>query len=380
MLSRRTFVLTAATLFVGLLAGPATHAAGPDPATYERLVGGATQFLAGAQAEDGSFSGQFGSGVTSLVATALMRHGRTPADPVVAKALDYVQGKVQPDGGVYQPGTRYRNYETCLAILCFSEAKQRLANDDKGDNGRYDLLLAGADRFIRDLQWDEGEGHGPESMNHGGGGYGKHGRPDGSNTGFLVEALKAGGADEDDPAVKAALLFVSRMQNLETEYNTSPFAAKVGDGGFYYTPAAGGQSQAGTTANGGLKSYGSMTYVGLKSMIYAGVGPDDPRVKAAYAWVSRNYTLDTNPGMGSAGYYYYLHTFAKALDALGKKTVTDAAGVEHDWRRELVEQLAKQQKADGSWINDNERWLESDPKLVAGYCLLALAYCTPEAP
>ena len=31
-----------------------------------------------------------------------------------------------------------------------------------------------------------------------------------------------------------------------------------------------------------LRSYGSMTYAGLKSMIFAGVGPDDPRVKAAY--------------------------------------------------------------------------------------------------
>ena len=60
-----------------------------------------------------------------------------------------------------------------------------------------------------------------------------------------------------------------------------------------------------------------MTYAGLKSMIYAGVKKDDPRVKAAYEWVQKHYTLDENPGMGGNGLYYYYHTFAKALDAIG---------------------------------------------------------------
>ena len=42
-----------------------------------------------------------------------------------------------------------------------------------------------------------------------------------------------------------------------------------------------------------------MTYAGLKSMIYAGVKHDDPRVKAAYEWIQKHYTLDENPGMGA---------------------------------------------------------------------------------
>ena len=37
--------------------------------------------------------------------------------------------------------------------------------------------------------------------------------------------------------MKKALVFVSRCQNLETEHNTTPFAAKIPDGGFYYTCA-----------------------------------------------------------------------------------------------------------------------------------------------
>ena len=98
--------------------------------------------------------------------------------------------------------------------------------------------------------------------------------------------------------MQKALVFVSRCQNLESEHNTTPFAAKVNDGGFYYTIAAGGQSQAGNTPDGGLRSYGSMTYAGLKSMIYAGVSQDDPRVKAAYEWIQRTLHARRKPRHG----------------------------------------------------------------------------------
>lgn len=352
----------------------AAEAGEGNQAEYQLIVSKAIQYLGEAQSEEGSFSSQYGTGVTSLVTTGLLRHGRSPQEPMVARALASLEKHVKPDGGVYMEGTRYRNYETCLAIMCFNEARQQLP---RSEATKYDNLLTDAEKFVKDLQWDAAEGHGIESMNYGGAGYGSHGRPDLSNTGFLIEALKSLGRGEDDPNMQAALVFVSRSQNLETSHNTSPFAAKVNDGGFYYTPAAGGQSQAGETESGGLRSYGSMTYVGLKSMLYAGVGPDDPRVKAAYDWAMRNYTVEKNPGMGSAGYYYYLHTFAKALDTVGKPVVVDEAGVEHDWRAELIDQLAASQSEDGSWVNPNERWLESDPNLVVGYCLLALSYCTP---
>jgi squalene-hopene/tetraprenyl-beta-curcumene cyclase len=175
-----------------------------------------------------------------------------------------------------------------------------------------------------------------------------------------------------DEAFKKIAVFVSRCQNLETQYNTTPFAAKNPDKGFYYTPAGGGSSPAGTTPNGGLRSYASMTYAGLKSMIYAGVGPDDPRVKAAFEWIQKFYDLESNPGLGSRGLYYYYH-------AMGVDVVEDAEGVKHDWRRELVAGLASRQRPDGSWINDNPYWMEGEPALVTGYALLALSYCRPAA-
>ena len=118
-----------------------------------------------------------------------------------------------------------------------------------------------------------------------------------------------------------------------------------------------------------------MTYAGLKSMIFAGVKPDDERVKAAYEWITKHYDLDENPGMADSGLYYYYHTFAKSLDAVGKPELVDDAGKSHDWKAELVAKMAKLQQHDGSWVNAQPRWLENDPNLVTGYVLLALSYC-----
>ncbi|MEM8946090.1 MAG: hypothetical protein AAGD11_13020 [Planctomycetota bacterium] len=335
-------------------------------ANLESLVQRGVAFVASAQDEDGSYSSFAGTGVTSLVTTALLRSGRQPSDPLIDRSLKYLSKHVRADGGIYQQGSRYRNYETCLAMLCFSEANR---------DGRYDQLLNSAEKFVKDIQWDGGENHDASSTSYGGAGYGKHNRPDLSNTNFLIEALKSVGNGPDDPAMQRALAFVSRCQNLETEHNDTKFAAKNPDGGFYYTAAAGGSSQAGETASGGLRSYGSMTYAGLKSMIYAGVGPEDPRVKAAFAWAQKHYTIQENPGMGDNGLYYYFHTFAKALDATGEDEIVDADGTTHNWRRDLIDELARRQQSDGSWLNSNERWLESDPNLVTGYALLTLSYC-----
>ena len=186
----------------------------------------------------------------------------------------------------------------------------------------------------------------------------------------------------DDPAYKKALVFVSRCQNLKGEHNDQPWAGLVNDGSFIYSGAGGGQTKSETLPNGGLVGYGSMTYAGIKSMIYAGVSKDDPRIKKAYEWIQKNYSLDSNPGMPSAfarrGLYYYYHTMAKCLHVLDLDYVVDAKGVKHDWRAELTAALAKRQRPDGSWLNEDDRWMEGDPNLVTGYALMALAYCKPK--
>jgi squalene-hopene/tetraprenyl-beta-curcumene cyclase len=369
-----TAVLTMTALLAACV--PAAMAAAdsptqPDGMAYRQAVERAIGFLrTKGQAPDGSYATAAGPGVTAVVTTAILRQGRSPDDPLVARSLKYLEGFIQPDGGIYEPKALYRNYETSLGVLCFSEANR---------DGRYDKVLKDADRFLKGLQWDESEGIDRTNVYYGGGGYGSHERPDMSNTQFLIDALVAVGNGPNDPAIQKALVFVSRCQNLETEYNTTQFAAKNPDGGFYYTVVGEGESKAGKTPNGGLRSYGSMTYAGLKSMIYAGVGPDDPRVKAAYEWIQKHYDLQSNPGVGTQGLYYYYHTFAKALAAMGVDKVRDSDGTEHDWRRELREELLRRQRPDGSWVNETPRWMEGEPSLVTGYALLALSYCRPGA-
>src|SRR3990167_9150780 len=53
-----------------------------------------------AQAPDGSYAAYGGPGVTAVVTASILRHGRTPNDPVVAKSLKYLEGFAQPDGAI----------------------------------------------------------------------------------------------------------------------------------------------------------------------------------------------------------------------------------------------------------------------------------------
>jgi squalene-hopene/tetraprenyl-beta-curcumene cyclase len=345
-------------------------AVGPEAAQLAKSRQKGAAFLKTAQADDGSWTSSEAPGVTGLVTFGLLSAGVSPDDPTVAKALKHLETFKQPDGGIYYSKGNHGNYETAIAVMVFSAANT---------SGKYTELLANADAFIRKLQWDETEQTAQGDVKFGGAGYGKSGdRPDLSNTVFLVEALAAAGATKDDPEVQKALLFISRCQNLETEFNTTPFAVKVNDGGFYYTPAAGGTSQAGNTPEGGLRSYGSMTYAGLKSMIYAGVKPDDPRVQAATTWIKKFYTVAENPGMGQQGVYYYHQMFAKALSTMNVDFFEDAQGVKHDWRKELAEHLFQAQQSNGSWVNGTPRWMEGDPHLATAYALMALKFCDPK--
>ncbi len=135
----------------------------------------------------------------------MLKHGRSPNDPAVAKSLKYLEKFVQRDGGIYSNGSPYQNYETSLAIQCFAAANA---------DGRYKNLLANAEKFIKSIQ----SAGNPADENYGGSGYDpKTKRADLSNTSFLFDALQAMGKGADDEAVKRALVFVSRCQNLETD-------------------------------------------------------------------------------------------------------------------------------------------------------------------
>jgi squalene-hopene/tetraprenyl-beta-curcumene cyclase len=310
-----------------------------------------------------------------MCTSALIRNGVPVENPQIQQSLSFIVGMVQPDGGIYAPGSNLRNYETSVAIMCLAQSDQLTAEP------RYQEIITQATNFLKEIQWDQGEGHQPISRHYGGQGYGKHQRPDASNTSFFLDALKEVKTETNSVAMNKAIVFISRCQNLPTPHNDAQFAQVVGDddrGGFVYSAVGEGETKAESNSNtpvGGLRSYASMTYAGLKSFLYAGIDKDDIRVQAALDWISRHYDLQSNPGVGQQGLFYYYHVFAKALAAYEQPVIKTADGEMHNWRNDLIKVLAEKQQSDGSWTNPSDRWYEGDPNLVTSYCLLALSYC-----
>jgi squalene-hopene/tetraprenyl-beta-curcumene cyclase len=356
-----------------------TRASGPDPQQWERTVDRAINYLKGAQAENGSWSKDPAArGVTGVALTGMLKTGKiTPQDPTAEKALKYIESLINPKAGHIagkDPAVGLQNYVTSINVMALCAA----------DRDSYKLVIADAVKFLKKLQWDEEEGKKPSDDFYGGAGYDSKSRPDLSNTQLFLDALREAGVPPDDPALKKAMRFVSRCQNLKSEHNDRPWAGKINDGSFIYTAAGGGETKVDVT-DGSLPGYGSMTYAGIKSLIYCGVSKDDPRIQKAYEWIQKHYTVDANPGMtpqaAHRGLYYYYHTMAKCLDTLGIDQVEvihpDGKKELRDWRADLTAALAKRQRADGSWVNDLDRWMEGDPNLVTGYALMALSYCKP---
>ena len=83
--------------------------------------------------------------------------------------------------------------------------------------------------------------------------------------------------------------------------------------------------------------------------------------------------------MGAVGLYYYYQIFAKALGTVGDDIITDEEGRNHDWKKDLVDELARKQHANGAWSNiKSVKWFESDPNLATSFALLALHHSRPD--
>ncbi|MDZ4831994.1 MAG: prenyltransferase/squalene oxidase repeat-containing protein [Phycisphaerae bacterium] len=319
--------------------------------------------------------------VTAMGAKAFEQAGTD--DAVTRKALKFVVDAIRERGydGASQAGIG--NYVASAVVSALAASGNR----------EFETELQGGVAWLKRNQWDQSEGLAPDQDWFGGAGYGNSKRPDLSNTQFMLDALHDAGVSPDDPAVQKALAFVARAQNLPSLNASAWSKSGSADGGFVYTPANGGESFASDKAGEGrygekmpegqprsLRSYGSMTYAGFKSLLYAGLSRDDPRVKAAFAWIAQHYTFDENPGLGPEGLYYYYHAMARALFASQQQVIpvaapkpgADAVTTNRAWREDLIAALTARQREDGAWINSADRWEESQADLATIYAILAL--------
>lgn len=328
------------------------------------------------QKPDGNWDDDGLPAFTALALTAAVRdpdlNKEAPFPEHIEKGFRWLLAQQKEDGGIYNRGLTVYNTATSVTALTAAGKKD------------YEPAIVKGRKHLIDQQWDIGKPKETDNQNDGGIGYGsKNDRSDMSNTYLAIEALAISkkvvedGEHGDQPDLdwEAAVTFLSRCQNLEAT-NDKEWASddEKNKGGFIYGPndTKAGEEKLpnGRTA---LRSYGSISYAGMLSLIYAKVSATDPRVVAVKEWLSKNYTLDENPGMGSQGLFYYYQTMSKALTAanIGKLSLAD--GKEADWKRELGEKILAGQRADGSWVNDNGRWMESNPVLVTAYTVMSLA-------
>jgi len=394
-MKRSTFIKLAlgGTLGAGLTSVPPTIARGEPTAhvpaqaknrslqlEIEHSIERGLAFLKTKQDAAGFWSEADYPALTGLVISGFLNSPTltdTPRPAFIEKGLKYLVSCAKPDGGIY--GQALANYNTSVVVMALSEA----------DPNAYGDVLRKARAFLIGQQNFYPKQDGKLNPYEGGIGYGDDGpHSDVSNTTFALEALQKSKAvllghdvtGAKDLDMDAALAFLQRCQNLP-QTNAQPWVTgdKKNLGGFIYTPLA-EDNHAEDIVDGKKvpRSYGSMSYSGLLSYIFADLTKTDPRVTAVYDWIGRNYSVAENPGLGSSGLFYYYHTMAKALSTYGADEVQIADGKTVNWRHDLALKLIDLQASEGSWVNGQSgRWWEKNPVLVTSYAVRALELIHP---
>ena len=342
----------------------------------KRAIERGNAYLKSIQHADGYWKTPKYPAYTALALTGALRSPSYKDAAHIRKGLDWLVKQQKEDGGIYTDGLATYNTATSLVALVAS-----------GDKKYYPAILK-ARRYLIKMQTNPGNIGELAEKHLGGIGYGgtyKH--SDLSNSYFSIEAIRLSAqiardhGDEKEPELDwdAAIGFISRVQNLKETNDTEGIS---NDGSFNYY-VGGSKADPHILADGAqqLRGYGSMSYAGLLSMIYADVDQNDVRVKAVKKWLREHYTVKENPGLatkenpelGQQGLFYYYHVMAKALSAANINKLPLKNGTEADWRRDLARELLSKQRENGSWINTgNSRWWENESELVTSYGVLSL--------
>ncbi len=248
-------------------------------------------------------------------------------------------------------------------------------------------------QLTEDLGWDPGDpafgGWGysiePQSRDDADSTFGQHADADLSSTLFAIGALRIAGATAEDPAIRKALAFVERCQNVaDDDRDGDP---RFDDGGFFFSttdPVRNKAGAAGIDRHGRTRyhSYGSTTADGLRALLRCGLSRDHPRVVAARRWLETHFSATSNPGTfeparaadRDATYFYYAWSVAHAFRALGIAEI-ESEGRKVAWAEALSDELIRRQHDDGTWSNRFTASKEDDPLVATPFAAGALGNC-----
>ncbi|MFA4986683.1 MAG: prenyltransferase/squalene oxidase repeat-containing protein [Candidatus Brocadiia bacterium] len=347
---------------------PATSSSFVAPKDLVASMAAGVEAMKKLQKPDGGWGTQINEesdpAITSIVLKGLAQAGVKPEqEPWMQKGIDNLLSFQHADGSIF--GKSYQVYVTAIAVSLFCKLDPQRT--------KYGPVIEKGKNYLMGVQYRKGDPRMTDPAYEGGISYSDENKPPNlSTTEFALQALYDAGVPKDSEAFKLAAKFVSRCQN-RSESNDLPGKVRLlDDGGFFYAP---GDSRGEKTDNPDgtmtLRSYGSMTYAGMLSLMYCHLTADDPRIKSAIEWVSKNYNFEVNPGMPleMQGYFYYLNVMAKTV-ATGKLTqLPDGKPIMEDLKTIIM----KRQLPDGTWVNNKEeRWLEGNPTLSTAYMLEAL--------
>lgn len=215
--------------------------------------------------------------ITGLVISGMTAHkdtlGIPDSDPSLQAGIKFILNSQQPDGGIYQGLLPSYNTAICLTALSSVQTPPQVVDARKCAIAFLSSLQYGDGAVLYENLGESAKVVTESDPYYGGWGYGRHGRPDLSNSAFAIEALHAAGVSENDPVFKRALVFLKRCQMVEkiggVEVNDMPYAKGSTQGGFIYATAVNkdsggiGQSAAGEIAESLSGTAGSATTVTL---------------------------------------------------------------------------------------------------------------------
>jgi squalene-hopene/tetraprenyl-beta-curcumene cyclase len=338
------------------------------------LTRGAERLLA-LQNDDGSWGKPPMIGITALCVIALHDAPGIDAgkrDAAIDAGIEFLLADLDEDGtaekffglrsqsAFWEKTPRYATYSIAVTLLAMATV----------DKPEHIPLIKRGRAYLRTLQRVN-----PNSKHHGGFGYGAGGRSANlSITAWSAEAMHhtayvEGDEQGADPTVTAQneAMWASIEEFLEATQKNQAVgqdAAEDSDaGGLGYKPSKDASK---------VVVSGAMSYSGYKTMLYAKLPPDDVRVRAVRKYIAANYDLSEDPGRGKAGYYYYLHAMARALDAAGLDSLKLTDGRLVKWREEIIAVLVGLQGENGGWHNAYGKYMESIPELVTAYAMMTL--------